>query len=210
MIVVYPDDDKLSCKLAYQLANVDTYDMPIELRQLFIHEIAISTRAHFSSIGFLYGGAKPKYVTGYRLEEEMLEINWELNNLILGADFLPLRWSQLASLLINKELPVRRILILAHSVGHSIALLSDRGVKSEKWDAFRLYTAELRRKSLNEGVDKQEVMDLLRESEVITRELMVAIEKELNFEMGGDSVSCPEPRYLINQLNALHAFSQQI
>ena len=180
LIILHPDDDKCARMDALRLSSPAVHGLSECERALFTHSIAVMRRSELRDVRYLYGGANPKYVAGVDVDfcsDEDTKVS--LNSLILGIEFLPLRWSELAALSVAEDLPVRKLLMLGHSVCHSIGVASKFASRERGWSSYEKASARFRGLQSSHEFNSAELQAFLMRSERVVRELMLAFEVEL-------------------------------
>lgn len=164
-----------------------------EHRSLFCHPPLVLSRGQFRDIPLYYPNIALVRVGGPELPIRRLsEAERKLIGLMVGMEFLPLRWSDLCMLWMDERLPVRKSLLLLASLRHSIDHLAEWGVRREQWAQF-VWQVDMMRAAWSRPGDPLAIVALLRQSERVARELIVAHDEVLSMVLGSaDSTVRPE------------------
>ncbi|MFH1746077.1 MAG: hypothetical protein ABIG44_03420 [Planctomycetota bacterium] len=178
LVVVFPNDTAVPMATL----RIDAW-MP-EQRGVFCHGPLIFDHNSFHNFPLVYPGAKLELVGGPDLPVRTLTAEqYKLLGLIMGVEFLPLRWSDYGADLMRRRISVRHALVQLASLRHTIRHLEAWGLRQENWQTFADDMEALRRRMV-ESCDMHALVTALRRAETIVRELMVAHDRLLDDFLG--------------------------
>jgi hypothetical protein len=182
-----------------------------EHRRLFCHPPLVLSRSQFHDVPLFYPNITLVRVGGPELPIRRLsEHERKLIGLMVGIEFLPLRWSDLCMLWMDDRLPVRKSLLFLASLRHSIDHLGEWGVRREQWAQF-VRQVDVIRAVRSRQEDPLAIAALLRQSERVARELIVAHDEVLSTVLGShDSTVRSEMAIVANSPKRVTVFTGAI
>lgn len=179
LVVVFPDGAEVP------MATLRVGAWAPEQRGVFCHGPLVFSHSDFHDFPLIYPNAQLERVGGPDIPlRPLTAAQRKLLGLIMGVEFLPLRWSDYGACLLRRRIAVRHALVQLASLKHTVSHLAEWDLRQDNWTAFVDHVAGLRRRMV-ESCNMPELVAALQQAEPIVRELMVAHDRLLDGLVGG-------------------------